>query len=616
MAEGMSMINPTMWVNSVRSSGYRDAAMALGELIDNSLQAGASNVEVLVKEKLTRNGTRKTWNVQEIAVLDNGKGMDPVLQQRALRFGDGDHHKASGGMGKYGVGLPQASISQAKRVDVWSWQDGVASAQHTFINLNDDEWVKQAMILPADDAPIPREWLDNADVIGETGTLVVWSTLDRLAWKKAETIYTNSDFLVGRMYRNWLSEKSDANVPNASISLNAFDAEEMEDRGKWDFTPNDPLYLLEDNAANPSEQTKREVLFKTVGIVKELPFEFHNEDGEKVESTVKITSTMAPRELRDPYGPTGMNAGSTDYGNHVRKNIGVSIVRANRELTLSTNFAIDKEKRHRWWGIQVEFGPELDEILGVTNNKQDAENLSSVARRSWDEYQEGNETQIQARKRVRDENYSQYVCIEIAHEVNKQISSIMTTIKKTSKNTKKKDSRTADSPERRGTEATKKRVEETGKTTDTDNDNDDLSKEERMELIKEFLQKMKVDPAQVDQNLGDIIDAGLRYSINHEYLETDAFFSVDQIGGAIFITLNRNHQAYNELFDTLGQDTSEATPQQMQQLLLRANSALLIMLIAWSRLEDESSGANKIRLQDARKDWGRIARDFLLFGRD
>jgi hypothetical protein len=291
-------------------------------------------------------------------------------------------------------------------------------------------------------------------------------------------------------------------------------------------------------------------------------------------------------------------------------------VRANRELTLTTSFAIDKDPRNRWWGVQVEFSPELDEILGVTNNKQDAENLSSVARRTWEDYQEGNETQIQAKNRIRDENYNQYVCIEIAHTVNSQISSIMKSIKKTSKDTKKKDSRTADSPERRGTEATKKRVEETGKTTDTDTDNDDLSKEERMELIKEFLQKMKVDPAQVEQNLGDIIDAGLRYSINHEYLETDAFFSVDQIGGAIFITLNRNHQAYSELFDTLGQDTSEATPQQMQQLLLRANSALLIMLIAWARLEDESSGSNKIRLQDARKDWGRIARDFLLFGRD
>jgi hypothetical protein len=432
MSEGMSMINPTMWVNSVRSSGYRDAAMALGELIDNSLQAGASDVEVLVKEKLTLNGNRRTWNVQEIAVLDNGKGMDPVLQQRALRFGDGDHHKTSGGMGKYGVGLPQASISQAKRVDVWSWQDGVASAQHTFINLNDADWVKRAMILPADSTPIPQEWLANAEIVGDSGTLVVWSTLDRLAWKKAETIYINSDFLVGRMYRHWLSSESDADVPNAQISLRAFDAEGVEPRGEWQFTPNDPLYLLKDNAANPSKQTKREVLFDKVGIVKELPFKFVNEEGDTIESTVKITSTMAPRELRDPYGPSAMNAGSTDYGTHVRKNIGVSIVRANRELTLSTSFAIDKEKRHRWWGIQVEFSPELDEILGVTNNKQDAENLSSVARRSWDDYQEGNETQIQARKRVRDENYSQFVCIEIAHEVNKQISSIMTTIKKTS----------------------------------------------------------------------------------------------------------------------------------------------------------------------------------------
>ena len=73
------------------------------------------------------------------------------------------------------------------------------------------------------------------------------------------------------------------------------------------------------------------------------------------------------------------------------------------------------------------------------------------------------------------------------------ISSVMSTIKKTSKNTKKKDSLVVDdSPERRGTEATKKRVEETGKTTETDADNDELSKEERMELIKEFLEKIKL----------------------------------------------------------------------------------------------------------------------------
>ena len=133
-------------------------------------------------------------------------------------------------------------------------------------------------------------------------------------------------------------------------------------------------------------------------------------------------------------------------------------------------------------------------------------------------------------------------------------------------------------------------------------------------LVKAKISDVNAD--EIDDNLGDIIDSGLKYSINHKHLDSDAFFSVDSIGGALFITLNRKHSAYKELFDTLGKDVSKSTPQEMEQYLLRANSALMVMLIAWSRLEDESSGSNKIRLQDTRKDWGRIARDFLLFGRE
>lgn len=618
----MSMINPEMWVNSVRSSGYRDAAMALGELIDNSIQAGASEVEVLVMESLASSGTRRTWQVQQIAVLDNGKGMDALLLQRALRFGDGEHHKNGEGMGKFGVGLPQASISQAKRIDAWSWQNGVGSAKHTFIDLSDPTWVKEASILPADEMPIPGEWLSNATNIGETGTLIVWSQLDRLAWKKAETIFKNSDFLVGRMYRNWLTSKPQEDLEQCSIRLTSFDASGIETRDRWTYSANDPMYLLQDNSANPSSETGRKVLFDSAGSERRLTFVVTDangvakldEQGKAIISDIVIRCSMAPNKLREAF--EGKNAGLTDYGKHAKKNIGVSIMRAQRELTLSTSFDISKDPRNRWWGISVEFGPEFDDVLGVTNNKQDAENLATVAKQTWEDVCLEDETPLQAKERMKEENYPQYVCLEVASRVNKEISIAMKVIGKSTPGKPKGKKRHEDSPERRGTEATKERIEDTGRKTENDEVEEELTKEEKMEKIQSFLEHLEIDAGSVEETLGEIIASGLKYSINHAHMDNDAFFTVDSVGGAILITLNRNHVAFNELFSSLETDTKDATPQQLDQLIMRAHSALMLMLISWARLEDEASGGMLVRLQDTRKDWGRIARDFLIFGRE
>ena len=613
MSDKMPMVNPSIWVNSVRSSGYRDAAMAIGELIDNSIQAGATEIEVLVKEKLMNNGERKTWQIQEIAILDNGKGMDEGLLQRALRFGDGDHRFDAKGMGKFGVGLPQASISQAKIVNAWSWQQGIESAKRTFIDLVDPNWVAEANILPADNKPIPVEWISNSTCIHETGTLILWSHLDRLAWKKAETIYTNSEFLVGRMYRNWLTKSPKKDLNQCVIRLKSFDADGIEERNTWEYKPNDPLYLLVDNSATPSKQTNRMVLFDEAGPSRKLTFKVKDDEENLVYREITIRSSMAPESLRKAHN--GMNAGATDYGKHAKKNIGVSILRANRELNLSSGFEISKDPRNRWWGISIEFGPEFDDILGVTNNKQDAENLASVAKYTWEDFCEGDETPIQAKQRMKEENYAQYVCIEIAAVVNKQISTMMNLIGNSAPGKKKGKTRHDDSPERRGTEATTQRIEDTGKKTENDESGENLSDQEKMVKIETFLKNLKIDDDSVTETLGEIIDSGLKYSISHASLDNDAFFTVDSVGGAILITLNTRHIAFNELFANLETETHGLSTDELNQLIVQAHSALILMLIAWSRMEDEATGSILVRLQDTRKDWGRIARDFLLFGR-
>ena len=61
-------------IKSLRDSGYNNAASALGELIDNSIQAGASIVELGIIEEISSSTRRNNFVATEITLWDNGKG--------------------------------------------------------------------------------------------------------------------------------------------------------------------------------------------------------------------------------------------------------------------------------------------------------------------------------------------------------------------------------------------------------------------------------------------------------------------------------------------------------------------------------------------------------------
>ena len=131
-------------IRSMRSSGYRDTAHAIAELIDNSIQAGEgvnqrTEVEVLCVDRYRTINTRKRRQLDEIAVYDNACGMDPKTLRDALQFGNGTRLTRANqkGIGKFGMGLPNASISQCSKLEVWSWRDGACF--HTYLDVEQIE---------------------------------------------------------------------------------------------------------------------------------------------------------------------------------------------------------------------------------------------------------------------------------------------------------------------------------------------------------------------------------------------------------------------------------------------------------------------------------------------
>src|ERR1043166_138074 len=122
---GSSLVVPSQFIQAIRDSGYKSLGSALAELIDNSFEAKATKVAITIQT-----GPSEMSDPQ-LTLSDNGHGMDAHTISHALRFGWSSHFNHRDSFGRYGMGLPNASLSHARRVEVWSSSDGrTAHAAH------------------------------------------------------------------------------------------------------------------------------------------------------------------------------------------------------------------------------------------------------------------------------------------------------------------------------------------------------------------------------------------------------------------------------------------------------------------------------------------------------
>ena len=201
-----SIIDTIMTVAAMRDSGYKSTTHALAELIDNSIEAGATAIEIFGVSK--RDDQTERVTLSELAVLDNGSGMDLTTLRGSLRYGHGTRNSRRG-IGRYGVGLPNSSMSQARRVDIWSWQTGVTNALHTWLSIEDVKAGRSEIPEPKIRA-VPEVYQQSSlSGFEDSGSLVVWSDLDRVEWKRASTTFLHIEALLGRIYRRFLAKPTE-----------------------------------------------------------------------------------------------------------------------------------------------------------------------------------------------------------------------------------------------------------------------------------------------------------------------------------------------------------------------------------------------------------------------
>lgn len=157
-------------INGIRAIGY-SFSTAVADIIDNSISAYATNIDIysdpLEKEPY-------------FAFLDNGIGMNREELINAMTFGSNRSKKIDSpdDLGRFGLGLKSASLSQCRRFLVISKQNEDVNAMAYDLDVIEkvNRWELEELSLnEIKDEPCFEELLKY-----DTGTLVIWKNFDKL----------------------------------------------------------------------------------------------------------------------------------------------------------------------------------------------------------------------------------------------------------------------------------------------------------------------------------------------------------------------------------------------------------------------------------------------------
>ena len=312
--------------DSLRSIGYSFES-AVADLIDNSISAGSKTIEIYAD----------VVDGEYITILDDGVGMDADTAREALRFaGTAGQKRTTKDLGKFGLGLKTASLSQARTLTV------VSKTKVSLIGLRWDldyvvergVWALQVLNNEEIEETSDYDKLKSIP----SGTLIEWKNLDLFLGDTSnpgEHIANRLESLrheLGLVFHRFIEDKS----RKLTIRLNGSAIKAI-----------DP-FLKGSNKVQPG----------------------HTQPLRIGESVVKIT----PFTLPHPKSLTPDERRRSDLNNDLRDTQGFYVYRNRRLISRGHWFGVTaKSELSKLTRIQVDVPPELDHLwqLDVKKSRTD-----------------------------------------------------------------------------------------------------------------------------------------------------------------------------------------------------------------------------------------------------
>jgi hypothetical protein len=565
-------------LRSLRESGYTLPA-ALGEVIDNAIEADANQIDVYFEE--TPEGKRKA-HISRLAVADDGTGMGEDEQGRDilhhyLQLGYSTRYMSTTTIGKFGVGAKLGALSFARRVDVWSRTDGDSEWRHAHFDLDEaieaEERSEVVLIGEPDTDSVPEE-LEFLLPEG-SGTLVLWSKVDRLEhgrWAEdANTLRVEVEKELSRIFRYFI---------NGGIEIRVNEQE---------LLAHDPLMLMErtwadkvlsDEARKTAQKEAKEAEERGEKSKKAKPqshFKATVLGRAKLKiggHTAELTATLYPSEVTRRRG---MGRDTLAQKLRVPDNRGkISFVRLNREINYTTvPYAFKKavSDPDRFIGIQVAFGPELDEYFGVRNVKRGVEphgELRNQMKEKLSGYVDEAHAEIEDRwgKAARDIQETQGEHRDVVDAVDRAN-------KRLPKSRAKDDEPRPDAKQ----QALEDLATDVGKG------------EDKPEEREEYIEGIRDKPIIVE-------------SVDYP---GQSFIDIQHVAGQVLVRVNTRHRFYRELYQPIKaiseQDPGTVSGVDAVKTARRTREALTLLLMAYGKAESMNENP-RAAYGELRNYWG------------
>ena len=365
--------------------------------------------------------------------------------------------------------------------------------------------------------------------------------------------------------------------------------------------PNDPLYLMP-HSSTPAPWDESPMFDPYV--TKEFVFNIGDRQ-ERVEIVYSLTKQEALGDYRTD------RPGNTEHGRHARKNMGISVIRENREIVLDNYFIRSGASRggasapeNRWWGCEIRFDRGLDDLFGVDHNKQMVSHLSRAIKDLFDS--DADDTEVLDELGIEEDDADIYV---VALHIRNTTRAMLNVLREML-GRRPNRAPVAGGPKTPKQEAAIMATQVTQeaiksgevKPTLTDIQRETLSEEEQIQDEAKHLEEEGFEPDLAKKTAVELVRQGLNYNFEHSDLRGFEMFKVVSRGGILNVQLNINHAVYD--FIRVIEDEALQTG---NETIRRSAIGIQVLLLAWARMEDEiEMDDRRMEFQDTGLNWGKM----------